>query len=124
MKKLFYYLSAIAAIILTSCSDESTPIDNILPQEAKTVLILNEGGFNQNNSTLAMYDISKGSIRRNHFNLANDRGLGSVGNDMILYGSKLYIVMNLSGTIEVVEPSTGKSIKQISMKTEAGTNKI
>ena len=123
MKKLFFFLSTIVALMMISCSDETSSIDVDHPKDEKTVLILNEGGFNQNNSTLAMYDISKGSIRRNHFNLANDRGLGSIGNDMILYGSKLYIVMNLSGTIEVVEPSTGKSIKQISMKTEAGTNK-
>ena len=118
MKKLFYYLSAIAAIILTSCSDESTPIDNILPQEAKTVLILNEGGFNQNNSTLSKYDLSTGTYNREYFKSVNGRGLGDVGNDMILYGSKLYIVMNVSGTIEIVDPSTGTSLKQIEMKND------
>ena len=118
MKKLFFFLSAIAALILTSCSDESTPIDNILPQEAKTVLILNEGGFNQNNSTLSKYDLSTGTFKRNYFNSVNHRGLGDVGNDMILYGSKLYIVMNVSGTIEIVDPSTGTSLKQIEMKND------
>ena len=118
MKKLFFFLSAIAALILTSCSDESTPIDNILPQEAKTVLILNEGGFNQNNSTLSKYDLSTGTYNRDYFKSVNGRGLGDVGNDMILYGSKLYIVMNVSGTIEIVDPSTGTSLKQIEMKND------
>ena len=64
MKKLFFFLSAIAALILTSCSDEGSPIDNILPQEAKTVLNLNEGGFNQKNSTLSTYDLSTGTFNR------------------------------------------------------------
>ena len=122
MKKLFFFLSAIAALILTSCSDEGSPIDNILPQEAKTVLILNEGGFNQNNSTLSTYDLSTGTYNRDYFNSVNHRGLGDVGNDMILYGSKLYIVMNVSGTIEIVDSSTGTSLKQIEMKNDDDTS--
>ena len=123
MKKIFFYLSAIVALVLTSCSDESLPIDKNTPQEAKTVLILNEGGFNQNNSTLSMYDLSTGEYKRDYFNSVNQRGLGDVGNDMILYGSKLYIVVNVSGTVEVVDTSTGKSIKRIEMKQEDNTSK-
>lgn len=115
MNKLYLYLTAIVALLFISC-DESSPIDNILPQEANTVLILNEGGFNQNNSTLSMYDLLTGTSQRDYFNSVNKRGLGDVGNDMILYGSKLYIVMNVSETIEVINPSTGISIKQIDMK--------
>ena len=42
---------------------------------------------------------------------------------MILYGSKLYIVMNVSGTIEIVDPSTGTSLKQIEMKNDDDTSK-
>ena len=117
MNKLYLYLTAIVALLFISC-DESSPIDNILPQEAKTVLILNEGGFNQNNSTLYKYDLSTGEYKIDYFNSVNKRGLGDVGNDMILYGSKLYIVMNVSGTIEIVDPSTGTSLKQIEMKND------
>ena len=122
MKKLFFYLTAIAAILLISCSDENPPIDNILPYEAKTLLILNEGDF-QNNSTLSMYDLSTSAQTRDIFETANNRELGALANNMILYGSKLYIVMNLSGTIEVVNPLTGKSIKRIDMKNENNENK-
>lgn len=41
MKKLFYYLSTIVAVLLISCSDENSP-DIIIPEEIKAVLILNE----------------------------------------------------------------------------------
>jgi len=123
MKKILFYLSAIAALVLTSCSDESLPIDKNTPQEAKTLLILNEGGFNQNNSTLFKYDLSTGEYKIDYFNSVNQRGLGDVGNDMILYGTKLYIVVNVSGTVEVIDSSTGKSIKQIEMKNDGDTSK-
>jgi YVTN family beta-propeller protein len=36
---------------------------------------------------------------------------------MIKYGSKIYIVVNVSSTIEVINAATGKSLEQIKMKT-------
>lgn len=117
MKKLFYYLSTIVAVLLISCSDENSP-DIIIPEEIKAVLILNEGDYDDNNSTLSLYDITSGTYTRDIFRPANTRKLGALANDMTLYGSKLYIAVNLSGTIEVVNPSTGKSIKQINLKND------
>lgn len=121
-KNLLLTLSLTGLIILVSCSDNDNPIEQ-KPINNNTILILNEGNFNQNNSTLAKYDIETGSIIKNFFREVNMRGLGDVGNDMIKYGSKLYIVMNVSGTIEIADASTGKSIRQISMKMEDGSSK-
>jgi len=123
MKKIFFYLALATAVLFISCAESDSSIDVNQPKEAKTVLILNEGGFNQNNSTLTKYDLSTGAISRDYFKIKNNRGLGDVGNDMILYGSKLYVVMSVSGTVEVIDVKTGKSLKQIPMKRENGDSK-
>ena len=41
--------------------------------------------------------------------------MGDTGNDMKKYGGKIYIIVNVSSTIEVLNASTGNSISQISM---------
>ena len=42
---------------------------------------------------------------------------------MGIYGSKLYIVVNVSSQIEVVDLQSGKSVKQIPMLSENGDRK-
>lgn len=123
MKKIFYYLAVLTTAILISCAESDTSIDINQPKEAKTVLVLNEGAYNQNNSTLTKYDLSTGTISRDYFKIKNNRGLGDSGNDMILYDSKLYVVVSVSGTVEVIDVKTGKSLKQIPMKRENGDSK-
>lgn len=123
-KQFYYYLSAFAAIIFVACSTE-TPIDidNQPPKEAKKLLILNEGGMGLNNSTLALYDLQSGTMDNNYFLSVNQRGLGDTANDMLRYGSKIYVVVNVSSTVEVIDGQNGKSLKQILMKTTDGKSK-
>lgn len=79
------------------------------------MLVLCEGLFQHNNSTLSWVDFSNSETDNDFFVTKNGRQLGDTGNDMELYGSKIYIVVNVSSTIEVLDKNTGKSIKQISM---------
>lgn len=53
----------------------------------------------------------------------NKRKLGDNANDMQLYGSKIYLAVSESGTIEVLDMNTGKSLKQIEMKNATGVNR-
>lgn len=121
-KFLFLTLTLITTILFFSCSDIDKPIETE-PTNNKTLFILSEGDFYGNNSTLAKFDIETGNVIKDYFREVNKRGLGAVGNDMLQYGSKLYIVMNVSGTIEVVDKLTGKSIRQIPMKLNDGSSK-
>ncbi len=123
MKKIIFSLMAFTALFLASCSDVDNPIENNIPKEAKKLLILNEGGMGQNNSTLAQYDLESGVLDKNYFLTVNKRGLGDTGNDMLRYGSKIYVVMNVSSTIEIIDGKNGKSLKQIAMKTADGKSK-
>lgn len=43
--------------------------------------------------------------------------MGDTGNDLLRYGSKIYVVMNVSSTIEVLDATTGNHLHQLSMVT-------
>lgn len=112
-------------VLLSGCDDlhdkiETTNSTAILDGEAAEVYVLSEGLFNLNNSTLARYSYKDGSLETDYFSAINKRGLGDTANDMQLYGNKLYIVVNVSSDIEVVDFTTGKSLKQIPLLTDSG----
>ncbi len=113
MKNLYFYLMALTAFFLVACSDVDNPIDNNIPKEVKKLLILNEGGMGQNNSSLALYDLDSEKMDNNYFRTINNRGLGDTGNDMIRHGSKIYVVVSGSNTVEIIDANNGKSLKRL-----------
>ena len=111
-------LSAAAILsVLSAChKDKNDPTPDKPTAERAGVYVLNEGSFNSNNSSLTYYDYTTKVTTPDLFKAANAKGLGDTGNDIQVYGSKMYIVVNVSSTIEVVDPKTAKSIKHIEMK--------
>lgn len=79
------------------------------------MLVLNEGLFQQNNASMGWFSFSDNSYTGNFFEQKTNRSLGDTGNDMKKYGGKIYVIVNVSSTIEVLDASTGNSISQISM---------
>ena len=78
--------------------------------------LLNEGNMGSNKSTLDFYDYSTAMYSRNIFAEANPtvpKELGDVGNDIQIYGSRLYAVINCSNKIEVMDAKTCKKIGQV-----------
>lgn len=107
--------------VLASCKKDPTP--EAVPDNLKNgMLVLNEGLFQLNNSSLTWFDFSTGIGNSDFFTQKAGRLLGDTGNDMQRYGGKIYIVVNVSSTIEVLDAFTGNSVKQISM-TSGGTDK-
>ena len=85
--------------------------------------ILSEGLFNQNNSSLARYSFNRQRCTNNYFSANNQRGLGDTANDIAIYGNKIYVVVNVSSTVEVIDFPTGKSIRQISLLRDNGSSR-
>lgn len=84
----------------------------------KGFYLLNEGNMGSNKSTLDYYDFSTGVYTRNIYGSANPnvpKELGDVGNDLAIYGTKLYAVINCSNKIEVMDALTAKRIAQINI---------
>jgi len=117
--KLNYILCALAlTALLSSCrkDNDNTTEDQDITASRKGIFILSEGLWGFNNSSLTYYDYAAKTTIADQFFTANDRGLGDTGNDVQVYGSKMYIVVNVSNTVEVVDAKTAKSVKKIEFK--------
>lgn len=120
---VFHIAFACGILLFTSCDDMQDKLpDGALPEnkEISQIFVLCEGLFNMNNSTLAMYNFATKTTVSDYFLSANKRGLGDTANDMELYGSKLYVVVNVSSQVEILDVQTGISVKQIPMFDEKG----
>lgn len=114
---LFLFL----AINFIACNDMYDVERNTeIPQneEAGKLLILSEGLYSQNDSRLALFDLESQLFNIDFFNFVNKRSLGDTANEMILHGSKIYILVNVSSQIEVIDVATGVSLKRIPLFNE------
>lgn len=78
-------------------------------------LTLNEGLFQQNNATLTWYSIDQKKAYPQFFKQKNQLGLGDTGNDIKVYGGKIYIVVNNSHILHVLDKRTGKLLHQLTL---------
>ena len=123
MKNIKIKLSLLTlATILFACRKEQ----GVIPEEQTKVpnqitaingmYVLNEGNYGSNKASLDYYDYASGIYRKNIYEQANPSvtlGLGDVGNDIKIYGSRLYIVVNGSNKVEVLDVKTAKKLGQI-----------
>jgi DNA-binding beta-propeller fold protein YncE len=80
--------------------------------------MLNEGNTGMNQASLDYFNSGTGIYKHNIYNEVNPtavKELGDVGNDIQIYGSKLYAVINLSNKIEVMDVHSAKRLGQISI---------
>ena len=116
-------VALMAMMLLVACREEQFIF---VPEEVEVTLpeytslqgfyLLNEGNMNSNKATLDYYNFRTGRYTRNVFAFANPnvpKEMGDVGNDLGIYGSKLYAVINCSNKIDVMDKNTVKKIGQI-----------
>jgi DNA-binding beta-propeller fold protein YncE len=123
MKKLIY--ASVLAVCLASCREEAEiftpeviPVDTPEYTAIQGFYLLNEGNMGSNKSTLDYYDYATGEYYRNIYGAANPavpKELGDVGNDIQIYGSKLYAVINCSNKVEVMDKFTAERLGQINI---------
>lgn len=122
MKKQRYcYISAGLMIMagLTSCSDtkeEPSMPDGDNPTVSSGLFVLNQGNYYSGiEGSLNMIDYSDGASQTEVFQKANGRSLGSTPQCGICYGSKVYLGVYDSNTIEIIDKNDYKSIRQIKL---------
>ena len=117
MKKLFSYIYLLIILFFAACDDMKdvpTPVDlPSTPGETGKMYVLSEGLFNMNNSKLCLLNFDNHTLNSDFFLYINNRSLGDTGNDMKAYGSKLWIVVNVSSQVEVLDLKSGISLKRI-----------
>lgn len=86
------------------------------PQSVKGMYVLNEGNMGSNKCTLDFFDYNTGEYHRNIYAERNPgvvKELGDVGNDIAIYGNKLFAVVNCSHFVEVMDVRTATHIGSI-----------
>ncbi|WP_415325290.1 YncE family protein [Chryseobacterium sp. MMS23-Vi53] len=127
MKKLNFCLIIFAFFSLISCrtdeyiNREETESGLAAPENTaiKGFYLLNEGNMGSNKATLDFFDYTTGTYHRNIYAEINPnvvKELGDVGNDIQIYGNKMYAVINVSNKIEVLDAKTAKRIKTINLE--------
>lgn len=100
--------------VMTSCSDDDDAPKTQTVTYSTGAYIVNAGAMYSNiESSLTAIDYASSTATQNVFKTANGRSLGNTANDGLIYGSKMYIVVDQSNTIEVLDKKTLKSVKQI-----------
>ncbi|KER08998.1 MAG: hypothetical protein HY22_14470 [[Candidatus Thermochlorobacteriaceae] bacterium GBChlB] len=103
-----------ASLFVASCRQPTEPVnESPATPPARGLYVLNEGLFQRNNSTLTLYSFDSARATTDFFERVNGRRLGDTGNDLLIAGDKLFIVVNVSSQIEVVNVRTGRSLRTI-----------
>lgn len=117
-KQKFLILFLVLASFFCACEKKEVSVTDDLPSQhevnASGIFVLCEGLFQMNNSTLAFFDFTNNKMTEDIFLAANGRGLGDTGSDLQCYGSKMYCVVNMSETVEIMSKDA-RSIRQISL---------
>lgn len=120
---IIYILPILSGIV--SCREDELVVPteyDIIPETPapdtgiRGFYIVNEGNMGSNKCTLDYFDYFTGLYARNFYAERNPsviKELGDVGNDIGIYGSKLYVVVNCSHKVEVMDAATGVRIGQI-----------
>lgn len=121
MRYIYYFL---LLSILAGCRGELKLAN---PEEEETgnngnggsitgFFLLNEGNMGSNKASLDYFSYETGKYMRNIYPSRNPdivKELGDVGNDIGIYGSRLYAVINCSHYVEVMDVQTAKHIGSI-----------
>lgn len=124
MFRTITYIFLPLLLVATSCREDElvvpTEYDIVGDIPASTSVrgfyLVNEGNMGSNKCTLDYYDYQTGLYARNFYAERNPsiiKELGDVGNDIGIYGSKLYVAVNCSHKVEVMDARTGVRIGQI-----------
>lgn len=116
MKKYLLGLAVLlmGTAVMTSCSDDNDGPETYLQECSTGAYVVNSGNMGTKiESSLTAIDYASSTATQNVFKAANGRSLGDTANDGIVYGNKIYLAVDQSNTIEVIDKKTKRSIKQI-----------
>ena len=116
MKKYLLGLAVLlmGTAVMTSCDPAEDYPETYLQVYSTGAYVVNSGNMYSNiESSLTAIDYASSTATQNVFKTANGRSLGNTANDGIVYGDKIYLAVDQSNTIEVIDKKTKQSIKQI-----------
>jgi len=107
-------LVLLLGFFISNCSEDTELKPEVTGAFKEGVFIANEGVFRWNNASLSFYNTSNDSLRREVFKSTTGKALGDVAQSIRLFrDSLLFIVVNNSEKIEVMNTRTGQAIATI-----------
>lgn len=113
----------VAMMMLSGCRGKDVFVEpedirkgDTIQSEIIGFYLLNEGNMGSNKASLDYYDFTTATYTRNIYQAANPtmaQSLGDVGNDLKIYGGRLYAVINCSNIVEVMDARTATHIGTI-----------
>ncbi|MFN8310234.1 MAG: hypothetical protein U0T73_09760 [Chitinophagales bacterium] len=98
MKTIVSCLFFLLGFLLSACKKEQS----VIVSSEQTVYILNEGNFQIGNTSLSVFDPKTNSVSNDVFYQTNHFQLGDVGQSMLPVDSTLFVVLNNSSKITVL----------------------
>lgn len=123
MRQITTYSMLLLLCLLAGCRgdipflhSEEELLQPVQHRHIRGFFLLNEGNMGSNKASLDFFDVGTGKYQRNIYPTRNPgivKELGDVGNDIAIYGSKLYAVINCSHYVEVMDVHTGRHVGSI-----------
>lgn len=101
-------------------SGDKVDVSALAGLSARKIFMLNEGGMGSNNATLDFLRLGDGQYITGAFRKMNPSagaGLGDVGNDILVIGDEVWMVINNSGIVEVVSAKDETELAAIAVPT-------
>ncbi|MDP4965249.1 MAG: hypothetical protein NWQ55_09265 [Salibacteraceae bacterium] len=76
----------------------------------KSIIIGCEGNFQYSNASLSIIDLDRSEVQNNLYRNANNRAIGDVLQSIQWQGDSLFVVMNNSGSIKILNSKTFEEI--------------
>lgn len=125
MKKIHLLIYVLSFCVAFSCR-KGEPVDSpetetVYPQDKVSggihgLFVINEGNMGSNKASIDYYSYDGGTYTRNIFGHRNPdivKGLGDVARDIAVNGNRLYVTVNGSGYIEVMNLSDAVHVDEI-----------
>ncbi len=117
-KITFYFFLFGLMLSLFSCDKKvccENPPDSALDTLSEGLLIGNEGNFQWGNASLSFVNLNltQPILIKDVFKQQNQKNLGDVLQSMFLFNDKIFLVVNNSGKIEIINKSDLKSVGSI-----------
>ena len=125
-----FYIACLILAVVSSCREDFYIIPSqkqdtgVAPTRGNILgmYVLNEGNMGSNKASIDYLDLDENKLTVHYLrNIYSERNpnvvkeLGDVGNDIKIYGSKLWIVVNVSNKVEVATADSCKRITQINI---------
>jgi|688.fasta_scaffold03505_22 hypothetical protein len=111
-----YLLGGLLLLMLSCVKDIPNPPKGEVPQKnARGLYILNEGAFGNNNAELSFYEIQNAKAYQDLYKTKNGKNLGDVAQSILWHADEMWISINNSGRVVILDTGTLIEKKQINL---------